>query len=66
MSTEETPYEEMAVEDLFTTVAIVLCNRATGANDDDELAGHVSGVTYYELFTRCLAWINTLAGTEPE
>jgi hypothetical protein len=53
--------EDMSLEEEYLlTLAIVLCNRATGINDDDELAEQLVGMTSTIAFNKCLEWVNQI------
>jgi predicted RNA-binding protein associated with RNAse of E/G family len=47
-------------EEYLLTLAIVLCNRATGISDDDELAEQLVGLTSTTAFDKCMQWIDQI------
>jgi hypothetical protein len=59
-------FENEPVENLFATVAIILCNRATRENDEDAIAAQIADVPYYELFLKCVKWIDEIDSLNDE
>jgi len=54
-------FGHLQIDELILTLAISLCNLATGMTDQDEISEEMTGLTPWTAFYKCIQYIEQIS-----